>query len=142
MKRLEAWPELLHEFLEASESQPFAWGVRDCATFTCDAVLVMTGVDLASDFRGQYSNVGGAARTMRKFAGGGVEAVADKVTKQHGMPEISPKLAQRGDVVLVDGESEPALGIVSLDAQWAVTITPRGPQKWPALSARRAWRVG
>ena len=142
MKRLEQWPELLHDFLERAEVRPFGWGVVDCALFTCDAVLVMTGVDLAVDFRGEYLNVGGAVKRMRRFAGAGLEAVAAKVTAQHEMPEIPAKLAQRGDVVLVDGEKEPALGIVSLDAQWAVTITPQGAQKWPTLGARRAWRVG
>lgn len=140
--RYENWPELLHNFLDWAQSEPFGWGVRDCATFTCDAVLVMTGVDLAAGFRGKYTTELGAAKVMREFADAGLEAVADKITQEYGLPEIPVAMAARGDIALVDGEKEPALGIVALDGVFAVTVTPQGLQRWPALSCRRAWRVG
>ena len=39
---------------------PFARGTNDCCMFAADAVLAMTGRDLAADWRGTYSDDRGA----------------------------------------------------------------------------------
>src|SRR5437763_1580406 len=121
LERREDWPERLHECLDASRVQTFAWGVSDCALFLCNAVLAMTDTDLAAGLRGTYTGERTAAKAMVKFIGDEgetqslVENLAVKVAAHHAIAEIPPALAQRGDAVLFDSQDGPALGVVAMD---------------------------
>ncbi|MCU1285940.1 MAG: hypothetical protein JWO13_2290 [Acidobacteriales bacterium] len=140
LQRREDWPEKLAEHFEAKPK--FKWGVSDCATSVCDAIRAMTDVDVAADFRGKYSSGLGAMKVMKKFANGGVEETAEKITAEHGMQEIPIVFAGRGDVVLYDDEAMgPALGNVSLNGVTAVFVSPKGTSFIPVNKCRRAWRV-
>lgn len=142
-RRFDHWPELLEAFLAQHRATPFEWGRFDCALFACDAIHIMTGTDPAVDFRFQYSTELGAARKMKKFAGGGLEEVAIKVTAAQGMAEIAVSLAQRGDVMLFDTEEHgPALGIVSLQGHAVHFASEQGLALIPLTACRRAWKVG
>jgi hypothetical protein len=44
LQRFHDWPELLHAWLRAVQTWPFAWGQHDCAAFAAQAVLVQTGI--------------------------------------------------------------------------------------------------
>jgi hypothetical protein len=66
MTRFDDWPERLEKFLAQSKDKAsLEWGSFDCCLFSCDAVLAITGVDLAADFRGEYSSEMGAAKLLR-----------------------------------------------------------------------------
>lgn len=135
--RREDWPEKLAEFIASREDCAFSWGVHDCALFCCDAILAMTGVDMAANFRGRYSNSGEAARLMR----GGLARVANGVAAEFKLEPIQVRLARRGYPVLVDFGKRPALGIVDLDGMRAIGPGPEGLLRAPLEQCIAAWRL-
>jgi hypothetical protein len=46
----------LSDGLLEHQSDSFSYGRWDCCLFVCDAIRVMTGIDLAADYRGAYSS--------------------------------------------------------------------------------------
>jgi hypothetical protein len=138
------WQQLLHEFLLGRVKQKFAWATNDCCTFAADAIQSFTGVDLAADFRGKYTDEAGANATIKAVtAGSTVEDAAVYVAKQHGLAEwATVLLAQRGDLVLYRGSEGLAAGVVHLDGVHALFVTPTGLHKIPLRQCLRAWKVG
>jgi hypothetical protein len=138
LTRFEDWPLRLTAFVEGATHTPFAWGRHDCCLFAADAVAAITGVDPASELRGRYHNPNSAARlSVRR---GGFEKMVADLAARHGMAALRPLQAQRGDVMLVDTEAGPALG-VCLGGKIACAA-PLGLSWLPLTAARRAWRVG
>lgn len=131
--------ERLHSAFAARCGRPFVWGENDCTLFACDLVEAATGVDYAAVLRGRYRTAAGAARALRRFAGGGLEAAAEKIAQDNGLEEVPPLMAQRGDFVLLDAAAGPALG-VCLGATF-IAAGPAGAVSLPLKRARRAWRV-
>jgi hypothetical protein len=144
LKRINHWDKALHDFVDSRAGKPFAWGSNDCALFVCDAVQALTETDIASEFRDKYTTQLGAVKLIREVTGSTtVEDVAAHVTQQFEMKELPSVLfAQRGDVVLFDGEEGPALGIVYLDGRNAVFVGEGGLHKIAVSKCRRAWRLG
>lgn len=103
MKNLSA----LFAHIEQHQSTPFTWGEFDCCLFAADAVELMTGNDFAVDFRGKYNTKLGAARALKRYGQGDIIST---VTAKLGEPK-PVMLVKRGDVVLVDNNGDPALGI-------------------------------
>lgn len=139
--RREDWPARLNEAIAARLRVRFAFGAHDCCLFAADVVQAMTGLDPAARFRDRYRTAHGAARVLKRA--GGLEPLMEQIAAAHGMPEVPPLTAQRGDVVLLDAEPDtvnPALGVVAPDGR----IAAAGPD-WlaflPLRAARRAWRV-
>lgn len=147
LERHADWPERLDAALRTSHARRFAWGEHDCCTFACDTVLAMTGTDLMASLRGRYQDALSAARLLRQTAGAGLEAVARLQCNQYWQPEVPPRQAQRGDLVLadvitLDGLRAEALGIVALDGRCALFAALDGLQALPLLACRIAWRIG
>lgn len=97
--RLSNWEPLLQEFLAERRSAPFAYGKNDCAMFVSDAVLAMTGIDPAADFRGKYRTKAGSIRVLRKIGDGDLVS-----TFAARFSEKPVSFALRGDIVF-DGEA-------------------------------------
>jgi hypothetical protein len=135
MKRRSDWPEKLFEIFEARKGDPFKWGINDCVMFAADVVQAMTDTDLAEQFRGTYSDEIGAKRLLKGL--GGIDSL---VSSKLGAPMISPLVAQRGDVVLIESHGDgPSLCIVTGMLAW-------GPGEehlvsFPVAGALKAWRV-
>lgn len=109
MQRHDNWPEALAGIIDARRNELFEWGRNDCALFAADAVLAMTGIDLAENLRG-YKSASGATRKIK--AAGGMRQLASSLTEKH------PGMAQRGDVVLVEIDGRETFGIVAGNAKW------------------------
>jgi hypothetical protein len=138
------WVADLHHYLAAQLGKPFAWGERDCALFVADAIQSMTGTDVAADFRGKYSTALGAAKITKQVTSTGstVEDAANYVAEEFAMPKLSAVLlAQRGDMVLYDGDEGPALGLVSLNGRETIFVTEQAMRRIPLRQCRAAWRV-
>lgn len=134
-RRREDWPLRLNAWLESIREKPFAWGVHDCVLGAADAVRMMTGVDPAAAFRGCYGTGFAASRILIEH--GGLEAMASAAL---GAPLASPRLAGRGDLVLVEAGIEgPALAVVILAD--AAAPGPAGVTFVPMKDWRIAWRV-
>lgn len=137
MRRVEDWPERLLALIDSRRDLPFAWGENDCCTFAFDAVKAMTGVDPMADWRGRYDSAPGVAREMVRR---GFKTLAEAVDA--AMPEVlsSPRLAQRGDVVMFDALEGPALAVVV--GAHAAGVGPQGVT-WVQMDQwTRAWKVG
>lgn len=110
LTRNKDWQDRLDALVLVRLRAPFAWGGHDCVLFAADAVLAMTGTDPAAAWRGQWTSAREAFRLLRPL--GGLAAAAAGA----GLPEVPPRMAQRGDVVLLRapgraGSMRGALGV-------------------------------
>lgn len=143
--RYEDWPTRLANFIEGRRYKPFDWGSNDCCLFACDAVLAITGDDLARWFRGTYDDKRGAFVALRKFASGGIFETAERQAVEYSIPRVSLPFAKRGDVVvgrviLPDTlELTDSLGIVV--GPFALFVGPDGLSASPTLSCKAAWSI-
>jgi len=141
-----------HEFLRARACEPFAWGKNDCALFAADGILAITGVDIATDFRGKYFTEPAAMALIRSLCAvpaGTAPTVADAAVycaEKHGLIEWAdkkgaplPKLARRGDlVVFLAPTGSMVAGLVHLSGQ-IVAQGEKGLYMFPISKALRAW---
>lgn len=143
LNRSENWPQKLRAYLSAQNDVPFAWSSNDCCSNACGWIRLATGIDLYAEFRGRYSDEPSAEAAILAITGTGgtVEDAADYLTLKYKMPEINPKLASRGDVVLFDGQLGPMLGIVNCNPVYSVFPGDAGLRSIRTTTARRAWRV-
>ena len=95
--------ERLSAFIDAHRRAAFRWGENDCARFAADWVLEATGDDPAATWRGYASEA--EAQSIIDAAGGmrGLVSLPERAT---------PRLAQRGDVVLAEHEGQQVFGVV------------------------------
>lgn len=144
LKRHDQWVERLDASLQEHKDKPFAWGEHDCALAVCKHIQAFTGLDLGADIRGKYNSEAGVAAAIAKaFPGAGtLEQAVEQIAAQHGIPEIKPLYAQRGDVVLFDTPQGQALAIVHLNGRHAIIAAPDGSHPLKVHRARRAWRIG
>ena len=133
----------LHDFLLERAEAPFAWGVNDCALFAADAVLAITGVDIAAEFREKYSTEAEAFALIRDLTGG--ETVADAAAwcaERHGLAEWEfPLMAQRGDLAVIENDGRLIAGIVHLSGRHVVTVAESGLVRFDISEVKRAWHV-
>jgi len=133
----------LNTHLEDTASTPFEWGTHDCALFAANAIEAMTGVDIASDFRGQYTDEASAMEAIQSITGGTtVEDAAAYCAAKHGLVELEhPLMAQRGDLVVLEDSGRIIAGIVHLTGRHIVAAGEHGLKRIPITSVKRAWRV-
>jgi len=131
--RYHNWPERLHQIVKDKQNIPFARGSQDCCMFAANVVKELTGEDLAADFRGTYNDDKGALKILADK--GGVRAIAASKLGE----EINPLNAQRGDVVLINGERGESLTICM--GSYVVGTGTDGLVQFPLSSAICAWRV-
>jgi hypothetical protein len=130
MTRLHDWEPRLSNYLASVRDTPHTYGTHDCALHGANAVLAQTGVDHGKPFRGRYKTEIGAARALRRFGAGSLEAEFD--AHLSGIPVA---LAQRGDLVLAQG----AIG-VCIGGE-AIFAGEQGHQRIARAEWARAWRV-
>lgn len=135
MGRFEDWEKRFVDIGIERSVSVHEWGVHDCVIFGADAVLAMTGDDVASDVRGQYDGPISAARIIKK---NGFDSLGDMIAAR--LPEIDVALAQRGDAVLCDGEDGEFVAIVN--GHTCVGPSRFGLVHVPIKSATRAFKVG
>ena len=141
MQRFADWPARLDSFLQSRRATAFTYGAHDCCLFVADAIVVMTGIDFAAEFRNRYRTRFGALRRLReKCAGGTVDAIAGQVFAAHGVAEIRPGYAQRGDVVAIRQRDDMVLGLIMLNG-WPVVADDPGWAMSSRAHAVRAWKV-
>jgi hypothetical protein len=127
-------PEALVAYLEAREGWAFGYGpdaeTHDCARWADGLVAAVHGQHPLRRFSSEWTTRRGARRVLARH--GGMAASVSEV-----MREISPTLAQRGDIGMTEaGELVGFVGdqIVGLAA-------PRGYRWAPRANAVRAWTV-
>lgn len=108
--RLNNWPQKLNEFIEARRATPFEWGKNDCSLFVADAIMAMTGIDVAKELRGKYSTEIGAYKIISEY--GEIEDVVEALGCPIKLFKSSVATLARGDIALVVLEgNKRAIGI-------------------------------
>lgn len=142
LTRLPDWQSALERFLDDNQNRPFRYGSWDCCHFTCEAVRIITGTDIISDFRNQYRSRKEALRMIQAVTGSiSVQRIAEHVTAAHCMPEVPILKAQRGDVALIRRARDFSLGLVALNGREIMTTSRRGLVRIPLALGVRAWQV-
>jgi hypothetical protein len=138
IERREDWEERLNDYVASVFNEPHEWGKHDCAIFTCDAVLAMTGVDIMPEFRGKYSSEAEARELIVNSGNSDLAGVMET-----RLPRVPRPSVQRGDVVMVKGGN---LGIAYGDVALCVgedQLTGKvGIIRIPREDWRKAWHVG
>lgn len=135
MVRRDDWEARLHDYIAGLGGATFRWGKLDCALFSAGAVLAMTGVDPAAQYRGHYSTARGSVRALRKWGAGTLPATIDAL-----FPVIAPAFARRGDLVMVGDAVGVCFGADALfvgEENGAAGLVRFGRAQWS-----KAWRVG
>lgn len=135
-RRLPDWVERLDALVRERLPQPFAWGTHDCCTWAADAVQAVTGDDPMAAWRGSYASQEAAEAVIGP---GGLSAHVAHVMALYGAPECPPRLAQRGDVVMVEVGNETLCGVV-VGTSVLITGTER-MCRVPMRRVVRAWAV-
>jgi hypothetical protein len=134
MTRTTDWRARLIDYLARAHSAPFRPGQHDCALFASGAVAAMTGVDLATHWRGRYRSIRGGLRVLR------AEGYADHIALTDALLDDCPvSLAQVGDLAAVPGPDGLALGVVQ--GARVYVLRPEGLATVDLLAACKAWRV-
>lgn len=108
--RLPDWEPRLAAYLEPlMAGARFEWGTLDCALFAADAVLAMTGHDIAAPFRGKYSTAAGSVRALKRYGAGELKSTFDTL-----LPPRPVGYVRRGDVVMSDGAVGVCMGAFAL----------------------------
>jgi hypothetical protein len=140
--RLPHWQSRLSEYLVAAAGAPFHYGVFDCGLFVAGALEAMTGVDVVPGIRGTYKNRTAAFAQVRLICGAStMEGLAHYLTARHGMPEVAPLMAQRGDAVLLRAGRRSSLGLVAMHGTEILAPYRGGLLRLPLAHATRAWHV-
>ncbi len=137
MSRVKNWPKKLSDYIDAHKVTPFEFGIFDCGHFANGAIKVVTGKDpLSAD---SYIDEAQKDATVESY--GGIENMSDVLMCAAGFRETSPKLAGRGDVVMLrNGDGNPIVGVIGIDSTPLVPNV-RGLTRLRRTDILRAWRV-
>ena len=131
--RVEDWRVRFEQLVAERMRTPFDWGSHDCVLWAADAVLAVSGVDLAAEYRGTYGTDAEAMRLLKRK--GGLEVLGDLAGER-----IRPLAAGVGDVGIVSDETGREMFGVCAGAAWLVA-TAEGLGAISLDKARVAWRV-
>lgn len=126
------WQNRLVDTIRAAKMQPFLWGEHDCLLFAADCIKAVSGNDYATAVRGTYHTAAEARKTLLKHYGTMEKALGEN------LEEIPVKLAQRGDVAMVENQGRHCAGVI-----WNGGVYVPGINGLVLLKCRplRAWRV-
>ncbi len=131
-RRLHDWQPRLAALIAQRMQAPLVWGQHDCCLFAADAVLAVTGVDVAVGLRGSYSTAAGAEGLLQQLGG-----LAALCIERLG-PVVRTVLAAPGDVGIAQVNGVRGL-VVCGGAHW-LAVGPQGLQPLPPDAVLRAWR--
>lgn len=106
------WHNRLIAVIRAAEKRPFLWGEHDCCLFAADCAEAMTGDNFANGWRGTYDSETGAKKALLR-GGGSLENVLAKY-----LDEVPVKMAQRGDIAVVENSGTRCAGVIYSGAVW------------------------
>lgn len=130
--RLPDWQPRLAQLVTQRMRHPLQWGVHDCCIWAADAVLAVTGADLADGLRGTYSTQPEAEARLLQL--GGLTALC---VARLG-PVVRTAMAQPGDVGLASVQGVRALVVCGGGNFLAVGAAGLVPV--PSESVARVWR--
>ena len=132
-----------HDWLLGNAETPYRYGTFDCCLMPADAIRSFTGVDLAADVRGRYTDVPSSLAVIAEVCGGNSteDAVAWCAVKHELKEWPGPLFAQRGDLVLLEDAGRLIGGVVHLNGRHCVAAGVTGLKVLPLGAIRRAWKI-
>ena len=138
-QRGDNWPTVLKEELE--KPRTFVWGECDCCQFAFSVVRSITGARLGAEPLGHYDGPISAHKWLFKNNYRSIRDWVMAMCAEHGFQEISPQLAQRGDLVMVAEPDGQKMGV--MDDGLGAFLGVDGQQiEVPRDKLLTAWRVG
>lgn len=131
--------ELLNAFIKNYQDRTFETGVNDCALFASDWAKTLTGLDLATRFRGKYRSDLGSARLIKKLGYRGLEDLVCSELDRIGHRLDNPLQAGRGDIAWVQGPTERVCGIVGGTGVFVLGLD--GLTSLPITKIKYVWSV-
>ncbi len=132
--RVPDWKTQLIAYLADAARTPFQPGVHDCALFSAGAVLAMTGVDFAADWRGRYTTLTGGLRVLRRA---GYTDHIDLAARNFA--EVPTAFMHLGDLAVIPTPEGPMLGVVQGEGVYVLSLTHMIIE--PRARATRAFKV-
>jgi hypothetical protein len=136
--RLPNWRGRFEAVFDEIMTRPFEWQVHDCGPGLAGrTVLALTGVDLCSQYAGDYHDLASAVRLVRSLGHQTLGALVGTI-----LPEIHPSLARLGDIAALEMNSPlgHALGVVNGERIYVLTETGVGTRD--LLDAAICFKVG
>jgi hypothetical protein len=130
-------------FLKDNANTKFAWGSWDCCLYAANAILAITGKDIADDFRDKYTDEASAFALIKTVTGGTTVAdAAAYCAKKHGLVEHAhPLMAKRGDLVVIQNGPNLIAGVVHLNGRDVVSVSDHGAVRLPITQVKRSWSI-
>lgn len=128
----QGWESRLFEQIDLARDKPFNLGTHDCSLFVLDCIDAMCDLSLASEWRGTYHDRRTAFDALRDRSGS-----FDQYFTSHGLENISPKMAGRGDVAYISKRG--TIGIVM--GTHVVTTNKVGISYIKRSRIIQAWRL-
>ena len=147
LTRVKKWDTgAFHEYLLAHANDPFVWGANDCCLGVANAIESFTGTDIASEFRGLYTDLESAMAAIKEVTGkDGIEAAVEYCAAKHGLVVPHPLCAQRSDLVLMQAANEDGApliaGVVRLNGMHCITTGEKGMLRLKITCVKRAWKI-
>lgn len=118
-----------------AERKPYRLGEHDCLRLACRVVEARSGIDHWPRFAG-YKTKRQALAVIARIA----PSLREAITATLGAPELSPTLAQRGDLVIYR-DTEEHIGVCT--GEHVAVLGADGLLRVPITSRRltAAWRV-
>jgi hypothetical protein len=136
--RLPNWRGRFEAVFDDIMTRPFEWQVHDCGPGLAGrTVLALTGVDLCSQYAGDYHDLASAVRLVRSL---GHETLGGLVGSM--LPQIHPSHARLGDIAAIEVKSPlgHALGVVN--GERIYVLTEMGVGTRDLLDAAMCFKVG
>jgi hypothetical protein len=131
--RVDNWPLILAERVEAWRTVPLVYGKSDCLQFCADVVKSITGENHLDKFP-IYGSRHQAASIL--IDAGGIRPLISSILGG----EKPPSFARRGDVVVALGADGLEAAGICLGAHFA-NPSDDGLRFWPMTAAIAAWTV-
>ena len=138
MKRFPDWAARLNDFVDGVKRSPFAWAEHDCfCGWAADAVLAMTGEDIAAQWRGRYKTAKGAAGVLKRA---GFDNLADGMAAV--LPEIHLSQAKLGDIAAIPDDTPFGFTLGIVNGETILVLGEKAMGTVPLFKATRAFAVG
>lgn len=136
--RYRDWSARLSRYFDEATSKEFNWGEFDCALNAAESTLAITGVDLASQYRGQYSTEEEAYELLRKNGYKDTfELALDNFPKAEGILN-----GFSGDLGAFEYAGQHIVGVIYQSRIFSPSPGKRGMGSVSLLKAHTVFKVG